>query len=104
MRILVYPLAVAALASATPAMADHIDNLDTPFASRGACESAVAQFSAHDRAMLLDRFPMFFSRNGDVASFLTRAFTCDYDAVEQAWFITDRRVEILTSDWFTRRP
>jgi hypothetical protein len=104
MRNLLYPVAIGALAFATPAMADHILNLDTPYPTRGACESAVAQFSAGDRDSLLDRFPNFFSRPGDVASFLTRAFNCEYDPAEQAWFITDSRGEILASEWFLRRP
>ncbi len=104
MRSITAALAMGTLALAMPAMAHHIDNLDTPYASRGACQSAVAELSAEDREMLLERFPNFFSRNGDVASFLNRAFTCDYNPGEQAWFITDRRVEILNSEWFLRKP
>lgn len=104
MRYLSAALALGALAIATPAMAEHINHLDTPYASRGACESAIAKFAAEDGPSLLLRFPQFFSRRGDVASFLTRAFSCDYDPAEQAWFITDRRIEVLTSEWFLRRP
>lgn len=104
MRYLKAALALGAFAVAAPAAADHINNLDTPYASRGACESAIAQFAAEDGPILLQRFPQFFSRRGDVASFLTRAFSCDYDPAGQAWFITDRRVEVLTSEWFLRRP
>lgn len=97
-------LGLGALAIAAPAMANHINNFDTPYSSRGACESAMARFAAEDADTLPDRFPEYFGRRGDVASFLTRAFTCDYDSAAQAWFITDRRVEILTSDWFLRKP
>ncbi|MCT2559787.1 hypothetical protein N0B51_12445 [Tsuneonella sp. YG55] len=104
MRYLTPALALGALFVGAPAMANHLNNLETPYASRGACESAIAQFAAEDAPSLLERFPNFFSRRGDVSSFLTRAFSCDYDPVEQAWFITDRRLEILTSDWFLRKP
>ncbi|ANY21180.1 hypothetical protein A6F68_02688 [Tsuneonella dongtanensis] len=104
MRLATITFALAATALATPALANHILNLDTPYASRGACEAAVAQFSAEDREMLLDRFPTFFHRNGDVASFLTRAFTCEFESAEQAWFIHDHRGEILASEWFQRKP
>jgi hypothetical protein len=104
MRIATLALALSAAAIGTPALASHPNNLDTPYHSRGACEAAVAQLSADDRSVLLDRFPNVFHRNGDVASFLTRAFTCGYDSIEDAWFITDRRVEVLTSEWFLRRP
>lgn len=104
MRIATIAVALIAATASTPALANHIGNLDTPFPSRGGCEAFVAQQSAEDRGMLLNQFPNFFQRGGDVASFLTRAFTCDYDANEGAWFITDRRIEILNSEWFLRKP
>lgn len=104
MRIATLALALSAAAIGTPALAGHLNNLDTPYHSRGACEAAVARLSAEDRSVLLERFPNFFHRNGDVASFLTRAFTCNYDSVEDAWFITDRRGEVLSSEWFLRKP
>ncbi len=104
MRNLFAALGLGALAVTAPAMAHHIDNLETPYASRGACEAAMAGLAAEDADTLPDRFPQFFGRRGDAASFLTRAFTCDYDPVAQAWFITDHRVEILNSDWFLKKP
>lgn len=104
MRAFLPLIALAAAATAAPALADHILNLETPYPTRGACESAAAQFATDDRASLLDRFPNFFSRNGDVAAFLARAFPCEYDSADGNWYIQDRRVETLNSEWFLRRP
>ena len=104
MRIITVAISLAAFAVGTPVLAAHLDNLTTPYASRGACEGQVAQFNAEVRDGLLDSFPQFFSRNGDVASFLTRAFTCEYDPSLDAWFIRDHRGEVLFSDWFQNKP
>jgi len=93
---------VAGIAVASPALSHHIENLDTPYPSRGACESAVADFNSDDRDMLLDRFPNFFSSEGEVASFLTRAFPCELNPSDGQWYIQDRRVEVLTSDWYLK--
>lgn len=93
--------AVAAGLTALPAQANHLGNLDTPFANRGACEAAVADFGNDDAAMLLVRFPNFFDSRGDVASFLARAFPCE--KVNGSWYIQDHRAEWLASEWFSRK-
>jgi hypothetical protein len=103
MKTLWIVAALAFLSAAGPAFADHLQNLETPYASRGACESAVADFNSNDRDMLLDRFPNFFSNEGEVASFLTRAFPCELNDSNGQWYIQDRRLEVLTSDWYLRR-
>lgn len=94
--------AFAIVALADTAAADHRDNLATPYASRGECEAAVADFSSNDRDMLLDSFPNFFSSEGEVASFLTRAFPCEVGQDGQ-WHIFDRRLMVVNSEWFQRR-
>ena len=94
--------AAALVTMAAPASANHIFNLAVPFATRGACEAAVADYSSDDRAMLLVRFPDLFDSNGDVASFLTRAFPCERES-DGNWYIQDRRVDVLSSDWFLRK-
>lgn len=94
---------LAAMTIATPASASHFMNLTTPYESRGACEAAVADFSSDDREMLLDRFPQFFVSIGDVASFLTRAFTCELNPADDQWYIKDHRAEVLASDWYQNR-
>ena len=104
MRVLLPLIALGAACSAAPALADHILHLDVAYPTRGACESAAARFARDDRAVLLDRFPNFFTRNGDVASFLARAFPCEYDSADRNWYIQDRRIEVLNSDWFLRKP
>lgn len=96
-------LALAATAVASPAAASHVFNLDTPFASRGACESEVASLSKDDQDQLLDNFPQFFSTTGEVSSFLTRAFSCELNGSDGQWYIGDHRLEVLQSDWFQRR-
>ncbi len=96
-------LSAALLAAvAAPASANHIFNLDVPFATRGQCEAAVADLSHDDRDSLLDRYPNLFDSTGDVASFLTRAFPCERDS-DGYWYIRDHRVEVLGSDWFLRK-
>jgi hypothetical protein len=94
---------MAALAVSSGAAAHHLENLDTPYPSRGACEAAVADFNNDDWDMLRDRFPTFFSSQGEVASFLTRAFPCEQSEVDGQWYIQDRLVEVLGSDWYQRR-
>lgn len=96
-------LALLAAAFASPASASHIFNLDTPYPSRGACESAVAAFGNADRDRLLESFPNFFSSEGEVASFLTRAFPCELDPSDGQWYIGDYRAAVIRSDWFQRR-
>lgn len=96
-------LAIGSIAVASPAAAEHIFNLDTPYATRGACESASAQLSNGDMDSLLDRFPQLFSTPGEVRSFLTRAFTCELNSADNQWYVNDRRGEVISSDWFQRR-
>ena len=43
--ILIFAAGIAAIAVGTPASAHHLENLDTPYASRGECESTVARFN-----------------------------------------------------------
>jgi hypothetical protein len=95
-------LAFVALAFATPAAANHIFN-PGPYESRGDCEAESAALSNDDRDQLLARFPQLFSSEGEVASFLSRAFTCDRNPDDGKWYITDRRQDVINSDWFQRR-
>jgi|SRR5215207_10790844 len=94
---------IGMIALAGSASAAHLDNLDTPYESRGACESAVAGFNSEVRGPLLDSFPAFFSSEGDVSSFLTRAFPCEINGSDGQWYIQDHRFEVLTSDWYQHR-
>jgi hypothetical protein len=96
-------IALGALTIATPALAGQLDNLDTPYASRGQCESANAGFSNEVRDSLLDQFPNFFDSEGDVQSFLTRAFTCELNEADGQWYIHDHRFEVINSDWYQHR-
>ena len=93
-------LAVGTLVVVSPAAAYHIRYLDTPFPSRGACETQRASLS-NDDDFLLDAFPQLFSSEGEVRSFLNRAFTCEQRGSD--WYITDHRSEVIDSDWFQRR-
>jgi len=99
--ILILAAAAAALTAASPASAHHLQNLDTPYASRGECESTVARFNTDDWDMLLAQFPTFFSTQGDVASFLTRAFPCE-QAADGNWYIQNHLAQTLSSDWYLR--
>ena len=96
-------IALLAFAVAAPASANHIFNLDEPFDTRGACEAEVAKLSVDDRDNLLIRFPNLFDSKGDVAAFLTRAFPCVRDPGDGKYYIEDRRVEVLASEWFAGR-
>ena len=95
-------VAAACLAIATPVSASHVGHTDTPFASRGACESLSAKLVNDDQEFLLAIGPHLFDSVGDVSSFLTRAFTCEL-ADDGQWYLTDHRVEVLDSDWFGRK-
>jgi hypothetical protein len=57
---------------------------------------------AEDRGPLLDNFPNFFDSEGDVASFLTRAWTCELNESDGQWYIGDHRFDVLNSDWYQR--
>ncbi|MFL6764627.1 MAG: hypothetical protein ACJ8FO_05465 [Sphingomicrobium sp.] len=87
-------------AVATPATANHVLHLNDPFASRGACEAETQELSNGDD-WLIDAFPSLFSSEGEVRSFLNRAFTCELRG--DSWYITDHRLEVLGSEWFQRR-
>ena len=93
----------AAAVSATPAAANHLVNLDTPFPTRGACEAATAKVDNFDRDGLLVRFPELFDTRGDTRAFITKAFSCERDPDDGKWYITDHLQERLASDWFLRR-
>lgn len=93
-------LAVGALVVASPVAANHLDYLDTPYSNRGACEAQRASLS-NDDDFLLEVFPELFSSEGELRSFLNRAFTCERRGSD--WYITDHRIEVLDSDWFQRR-
>jgi hypothetical protein len=94
--------AAGAFILASPASANHVLHLDDPFASRGACQAEVAALS-NDDDFLIDAFPDLFSSEGEVRSFLNRAFPCELNASDGQWYITDHRLEVLGSDWFARR-
>ena len=95
-------VALAALVSASPAAADHVNHLGDAFASRGACEVERNQLS-NDDDWLLDAFPDVFSSEGEVRSFLNRAFPCEISASDGQWHMVDLRIEVLGSDWFAQR-
>jgi len=94
---------IAALALASPAFANHLVGNHTPFPTRGACESFTAEGLADDREALLIAFPNFFDSNGDLASFLTRAWTCELNEGDGQWYIGDHRFDVLNSDWYQHR-
>ena len=94
---------LAALAVATPASAQHLANLNTPYPTRGACESAMASFNDDVRDALALNFPNLFESEGEAASFITRAFTCEQRASDDQGYITDHRFDVRASDWFQRR-
>ena len=99
--ILILAAGLAAVSVGSPTAAHHLQNLDTPYASRGECEATVAHFNADDWDMLLAQFPTFFSTQGDVASFLTRAFPCEQGG-DGNWYIRNHLAETLSSDWYLR--
>ncbi|MEQ7874354.1 hypothetical protein ABDK56_10165 [Sphingomonas sp. ASV193] len=101
MRKLLAAIPAAALALvATPAAAHHINYLDTPFDSFSSCNVFNKQLS-NDDDFLLDAFPGVFSSEGEVRSFLNKAFTCQQSG--DSWYITDHRLEVLQSDWWANR-
>jgi hypothetical protein len=98
-RFTMFMLAAATLAP-TAAVAH---DTETPFPSRGACESASAAMSYDEKDWVLATFPEFFDTNGDVSSFLTRAWTCDRNGSDGKYYITNHVEEVLGSDWFAQR-
>ena len=53
--------------------------------------------------MLLEAFPDYFSSQGEVASFLARAFPCEQSQSDGEWYIQNHLVQVLQSDWYLRR-
>jgi hypothetical protein len=100
MRKLCLLIAIGAAVLATAAMAH---DTATGFSSRGACEAASASMSNAEQDWLLESFPEFFDTSGEASSFLTKAWTCDLNASNGQFFITDHIEEILGSSWFDRR-
>jgi len=94
---------VGALLFATQGVAHHAEYLDIPYDTRGECEAEIAQLRNGDRDFLQQVGPQYFRNPGDVNAFLSRAFSCDLDEGDGAWYITDHRVEVLSSDWFRKR-
>jgi hypothetical protein len=94
--------AAGAFILASPASANHAFHLDDPFASRGACEVERNALS-NDDDWLIDAFPQLFSSEGEVRSFLNKAFPCELRQSDSQWYITDHRLEVLESPWFQRR-
>jgi hypothetical protein len=101
--VVILAAGIAAMAAAAPASAHHLENLNTPYASRGECESTVAHFNQDDVDMLLERFPTFFDTQGDVESFLTRAFPCELNSGDGQWYIQNDLAATLASDWYQHR-
>lgn len=93
-------ISLTAVTVASPALANHIGYLDVPFPNRGACEAQTNALSNED-GWLLDAFPDIFSSEGEVRSFLNRAFTCEPN--DGQFYIKDHRLEVLGSEWFQRR-
>lgn len=73
------------------------------YANRGACEAASASESNAEQDWLVETFPQFFDTAGEASSFLTKAWTCDLNASDGQYYITDHIEEILGSRWFDRR-
>ena len=91
------------LVAATAATAASAHDTTIPYSTRGGCEASSAEQSNAEKDWLLDTFPQFFSTEGDVSSFLTRAFTCDRNASDGQFYLTDHRAEVLSSSWFQQR-
>lgn len=101
MRELAVMLVGPMLLVASPALAHHPEHTNIPFATRGQCEAETQSLSNSDD-WLLDAFPDFFSSEGEVRSFLNRAFTCERRS-DGSFYITDHRLEVIDSEWFQRR-
>jgi hypothetical protein len=94
---------LAACGAAVLGTAAMAHDTATGFSSRGACESASASMSNAEQGWLLESFPEFFDTPGEASSFLTKAWTCDLNASNGQFYITDHIEEILGSRWFDRR-
>lgn len=87
---------------ASPASASHRGNLEVPFDSRGECQAALQNLNVTDDFLLAAR-PDLFSSEGEVQSFLRRAFNCESNRGDGKWYIVDHGAEVLASEWFQRR-
>ena len=96
------PLALGALVIGTPTAANHIFN-PGPYPSYSECQVENVQLSNEDMESLLARFPNLFTSNGEVRSFLTRAFSCELSPRDGQWYLVDHRQEVIDSLWFERR-
>lgn len=94
-------LAVLGCASLSTAAAAHDTNV--PYASRGQCESASAAQSNAEKDWVLATFPDLFDSTGQVASFLTRAWTCDLNSSDGQYYIVNHIDEVLGSSWYQQR-
>lgn len=102
MKKLWFLAVIAAITVPSSAFANHLVGNTTPFSTRGACESFTAEGLADDRPYLLDVTSDFFDNEGELASFLTRAFTCELNESDGQWYIGDHRWDVLNSDWYQR--
>ena len=73
------------------------------YSTRGGCEASSAAQSNAEKDWLLGTFPQFFSTEGDVSSFLPRAWTCDRNPSDGQFYLTDHVADTLGSDWFQQR-
>ncbi len=99
LRKLLIALAAGTAVVASPASADHVFDTDTPYTNRGACEAANAELDNGDREWLSEATGL---SDGEIRSMLKRAWRCELRPDGQ-WYITDHRVEVLSSDWWQRR-
>jgi len=102
MKKLAILLAAGTVVIARPVVAHHVDHLDDPFATLGACEVERNQLS-NDDDWLMDAFPDLFSSEGEVRSFLNRAFPCELNSSDGQWYMVDHREDVLGSRWFDQR-
>jgi hypothetical protein len=93
---------IAVVMVASPVVAHHVEHLNDAFASRGACEVEKNALSNTDD-FLIDAFPDVFSSEGEVRSFLNRAFPCELNAADGQWYMVDHRADVLDSRWFDQR-
>jgi hypothetical protein len=96
-------LALAALGSLAVSTAAAAHDTTVAYASRGQCESASAAQSNAEKAWVLATFPDLFDSTGDVASFLTRAWTCDVNSTDGQYYIVNHIDEVLGSRWYEQR-
>ena len=94
---------IAGIAAVTFATAATAHDTTVGYSTRGGCEASTAMQSNAEKDWLLDTFPQFFTTEGDVSSFLTRAWTCDRSSSDGEYYITDHVADTLSSDWFQHR-